>query len=546
MKRRHIDLLLLAFATAIPSSGFAQSAVTPGGLGTQVSPYLISELGHLVWIGENVSSSSNRWYLLLNNMDASATAGWNGGIGFTPIGSFDALFSGVFQGGGFAISNLVINRPTDSGLGLFGYIGPAGEARNLSLPGISVTGNFRLGALAGENRGTITRCSSTGTISGNHNMGGLVGDNIGFFGGPARIENSYSHSSVLASGYETGGLVGWNAGEIHRCYSTGAVTENDDFNGGLVGANDGSVSESYWDTETSGQNTSDGGSGKTTAHMQQQATFENWDFTAVWRIQEEASYPYHAGILSYQNLNFEMGLPGSTSAEDALPNWVAKLDDMVQTEVLGPQILTGQAAIMMAWYSPPFVEPLEGNLSVYLSGAGGTNAVLEQTAYVPVSAQSIRFTADFSGTTVPPATFDVSLGDQLITTYSLGSGQYGGNLSGQAGTVATLAFTAVSSSPDQQSILGLDSIYFSSAEIPAGNARPSSIVRNGSNIVLEVTHGLGATMCHVERLYDLGGTDRWTQVVSFPPPGFGTYVWESPVVDSNTVFYRISTEYSSP
>jgi len=76
--------------------------------------------------------------------------------------------------------------------------------------------------------------------------------------------------------------------------------------GGLVGRNDyGTVNGSFWDTETSGQATSDGGTGKNTTEMQDIATFSGaaWDITAVanpstrnssyiWNIVDDETYPF--------------------------------------------------------------------------------------------------------------------------------------------------------------------------------------------------------------------------------------------------------------
>ena len=268
-----------------------------------------------------------------------------------------------------------------------------------------------------------------------------------------------------------------------------------------------------------------------------------WLWVLVWGT--VSSFAIARGQ-SFENLDFEMGLPGFISVDSALPYWTAKLGDVIQTEVLSPQLIWGQAAIMMAWYSPPYVYPMEGDLSVYLIGAGGTNAVLEQTGLVPIEARSLRFRATLGGTMEPSMEFYVTLGGQAITLYSLGTGQYGGNLSGQTGSVATLAFTAVSSSSGQQYILGLDSIYFSSDEIPLGPARPASISRVGTNIVLRVTHGIGASWCNIERLNDLTGTSRWTKIESFSPPGLGTYLWITPALNFTAAFFRVSTEYPIP
>jgi hypothetical protein len=66
--------------------------------------------------------------------------------------------------------------------------------------------------------------------------------------------------------------------------------------GGLVAINTGgTVTNSYWDTETSGVNTSArSAAGKTTAEMKQQATFNTWDFTNTWGIYSTINngYPF--------------------------------------------------------------------------------------------------------------------------------------------------------------------------------------------------------------------------------------------------------------
>ncbi|RKY24828.1 MAG: hypothetical protein DRP62_02860 [Planctomycetota bacterium] len=68
-----------------------------------------------------------------------------------------------------------------------------------------------------------------------------------------------------------------------------------------MGENGGSVISSFWDTDTSGQTTSDGGTGKTTAEMKILSTFTSagWDFTNetangtndVWAIKKTVDYP---------------------------------------------------------------------------------------------------------------------------------------------------------------------------------------------------------------------------------------------------------------
>ena len=52
----------------------------------------------------------------------------------------------------------------------------------------------------------------------------------------------------------------------------------------------------YWDTQTSGTTESDGGTGKTTAEMMMQSTFETWDFDEIWCMAENETYPHLKAI----------------------------------------------------------------------------------------------------------------------------------------------------------------------------------------------------------------------------------------------------------
>jgi hypothetical protein len=116
------------------------------------------------------------------------------------------------------------------------------------------------------------------------------------------MRNSYSTGGVSGNG-QMGGLLGWNEGSVSYSYSTGVVSVKD-YVGGLVGHNRATVSNSFWDTQTSGQSTSDGGTGKTTAEVKNIATFAGagWNIAAVapgernmayaWNIVDGQTYPF--------------------------------------------------------------------------------------------------------------------------------------------------------------------------------------------------------------------------------------------------------------
>ena len=65
-----------------------------------------------------------------------------------------------------------------------------------------------------------------------------------------------------------------------------------------MGYNEGGLVEnSFWDIDSSSQQSSAGGSGaigRTTTQMQTQSTFTDygWDFINVWNIGENQTYPY--------------------------------------------------------------------------------------------------------------------------------------------------------------------------------------------------------------------------------------------------------------
>jgi len=137
----------------------------------------------------------------------------------------------------------------------------------------------------GDNYGIVQLTYSTGAVTGSgasNQIGGLVGYNEG------TVQTSYSTGSVTggSGSSEIGGLVGYNdvPATVQTSYSTGAVSGVSGFVGGLIGENNGTVSYSFWDTTTSGQSTSAGGTSETTAQMLQQLTFvpvgtgaSNWD-----------------------------------------------------------------------------------------------------------------------------------------------------------------------------------------------------------------------------------------------------------------------------
>ena len=288
-----------------------------GGNGTTGNPYIIEDVDDL----QNMSANLSAHYVLGNDIDAGNTTNWNLGAGFEPVGNATTPFNGTFNGAGYVISGLFIDRPTTDDVGLFGMVG-TGQVSNVTLLDADVTGDTRVGILAGRSDGHLRNISTYGKVAGVQTVGGLSGNNKGL------IDNCTSSSSVTATTYNSGGLLGYiSAGEIKdcyatgqawadggigrvggligysvgglisRCYSSGPVYGLTNF-GGLVGLN-GAATFSYcfFDNVTSGLTTSAGGAGVTglnTTDMMKKSTFDGaaWDTSGVWWIRDAGTRPF--------------------------------------------------------------------------------------------------------------------------------------------------------------------------------------------------------------------------------------------------------------
>ncbi len=160
-----------------------------------------------------------------------------------PIGTAAGAdaFHANFDGNGKMISNLTINLPATTNVGLFGYIEVDAWINNIYLINVNINGNEDVGGLVGVNNGgSIENSYSTGSVTGGgEDVGGLVGVNNG-----GSIENSYSTSSVTSGSNRVGGLVGLSTGDIENSYSTGSVSGGNNV-GGLVGGSTGDIKNSY-------------------------------------------------------------------------------------------------------------------------------------------------------------------------------------------------------------------------------------------------------------------------------------------------------------
>lgn len=366
----------------------AQTATAPSGTGTEGDPYLIATLDNLYWLTQNTSEWGD-YFLQTADIDASSTSTWHTGSGFSPIGNTSTQFTGTYDGNGYSISELFINRGSTDNVGIFGWVF-GGSISNLTITDADITGSSYVGLLAGQidfssaisnirvegsvtgngsrvggivgyaEASTITKSYVNIDLTGNWRTGGLIGETgsglviqesvvtgtvsgdgatggmVGFLLG-GNISNSYSTADVTGTSNNLGGLIGVNeSGNITSSYATGSVSGGAVM-GGLIGLNDtGNITNSYWNTETSGlanafgsDNNSESATGLTSAEMLDQYFISDLDYSDVWLQFSGVSEPFLQALApdSVNGIPFADYIPSGSGTEGD-PYQIATLEHL--------------------------------------------------------------------------------------------------------------------------------------------------------------------------------------------------------------------------
>lgn len=218
---------------------------------------IIRTLAELQAIGTNSTTLADK-YVLGAGIDASITAT----TAFTPIGSTSSTpFTGFISGLGNTVSNLTINLPSTSGVGLFGYAQNS-TIKSLKLSNVNITGNQYVGGLIGQS-GTYNEISKitgngsvvfnnyiSGSVNGANNIGGLIGANY-----DTLASHNKSSAAVLASSNNAGGLIGLSIDSTISSSSSSGDVSGKYYVGGLIGSNsNGVIGNNYALGNVSGKN----------------------------------------------------------------------------------------------------------------------------------------------------------------------------------------------------------------------------------------------------------------------------------------------------
>lgn len=266
-----------------------------GGIGDVNAPYLIDTPEQFMTLAYHPEDFDKNFLLLadidFNQVDCNY---------ILPIGLNHIPFSGEFNGDSHVLSNLIISRPDQNNVSVFGVVGypsefplheqidyhiedngiwgwggiislggrrgysleSKGTIENLYLDNVLITGQSYVGGLVGFHAGTILNCSVNGQVTGQAMVGGLAGRSLGgtidccragtnttgefCIGGLTGLNSSVNVTDCLTTGsingqLMTGGLIGFsNNDSISRCSSTISVSGRYR-TGGSIGESRGST-----------------------------------------------------------------------------------------------------------------------------------------------------------------------------------------------------------------------------------------------------------------------------------------------------------------
>ena len=230
-------------------------------MGGADTPFQIASAAQLAELAQYVNAGDATFvsahYVLTDDVNLSAYGNW------TPIGTINQPFAGVFDGQNHVVTGLKIDRAGEGYQGLFGYVSGTDDAhkaqiKNVAVRDAQIRAWVEVGAVVGR-YGQFTQgfveplenCAMIGgTIQGTSSMGqsscvgGIVGRACG------EIQRCYATGNIIGAdnAIEYGGIVGESFKTVNACYSTGSLSGMgsyaDDF-GGIAGSARGAVTNCY-------------------------------------------------------------------------------------------------------------------------------------------------------------------------------------------------------------------------------------------------------------------------------------------------------------
>ena len=216
-----------------------QRGVALLAMGGADTPFQIASAAQLAELAQYVNAGDATFvsahYVLTDDVNLSAYGNW------TPIGTINQPFAGVFDGQNHVVTGLKIDRSQGVYQGLFGYVSGTDDAHKAQIKNVAVRD------------AQIRAWTEVGAVVGRYGQftAGYVEplENCAMIGGTIQ-----GTSGSMGQSSSVGGIVGRACGEIQRCYATGNIIGADNAieYGGIVGESFKTVNACYWTGSLSG------------------------------------------------------------------------------------------------------------------------------------------------------------------------------------------------------------------------------------------------------------------------------------------------------
>ncbi len=243
------------------------------GRGTAKHPYKIEtaeQLAGLAFLVNKGESFAEKYFTLTTDILLNSAEDWDRlkeksiqpPFSWTPIGTEENPFKGIFDGQNHTISYMFMNRFAPN-RGLFGCIAAGAVVKNLKVCDFDIRGSKNVGGLVGKAmgmlpskrffakkrlqdeygvRGPIIENCTIKTIQGKINGESFVGGLVGYAEEHTLLLKNKIENSEISGKHYVGGLVGWTEGKVQECASQATIIGEKDNIGGLVGvAESGSI-----------------------------------------------------------------------------------------------------------------------------------------------------------------------------------------------------------------------------------------------------------------------------------------------------------------
>ena len=224
----------VAIDLANADSRKSDADVFSAGEGTAEKPYQIATVADLAKLSEVCAKEGdiylNKHYKQTADLDLTNAA-------FSPIGSEKAPFTGLYDGGNYSVSGIVIPASNTAACGVFGYVKNA-TVKNLVVNGITNNGaGGEVGGVVGHAvNSTIENCVMNSDLYASVTIsGGIVAYLDG--GKVSGCTTTSTIKSITAEWAQSGGIAGYvcNGAVVENCTLSGNVASMNKRIGGIVG-----------------------------------------------------------------------------------------------------------------------------------------------------------------------------------------------------------------------------------------------------------------------------------------------------------------------